>query len=73
MRDLSHKCIFNGTTEDLNTTMVITYEGEKYKIAICDEFEDEASPGAIKKLIPNALAEIDADEADRLKKLEQLQ
>jgi len=73
MRDLSHKCIFNGTTENLNTIMTITYEGEKYKIAVCEECEDDASPGAIKKLIPDALAEIDAEEADKLKKLAQLQ
>lgn len=70
MKDLSQRCIFSGTSENLNTVMTITLDGEKYKVAVSDEYEDEASPGAIKKLIPKRLAEIEAAKAEMMSKLD---
>lgn len=71
MKDLSQRCIFNGSSENLNTFMEITMDGEKYKVAISQEFEDEASPGAIKKLIPDRVAAMEAAKAEMMSKLEE--
>jgi len=49
MIDMSQNCIFSGSTENLNTTMVITIDDQKYKVAISDECEDQAYPTAIKR------------------------
>lgn len=72
MFDLSQKCIFSGFTDNLNTIMEVTLDGNQYKVAVSDEYEDEATPKSIRKLIPDRLAELDAEAGDRLKKLEQL-
>jgi hypothetical protein len=72
MQDLSQKCIFSGSTDNLNTIMTVTLDGEQYKVAVSEEHEDEAIPKKIRELIPDRLAEIDAEAGDRLKKLEQL-
>lgn len=66
MIDLSQNCIFSGTTDNLNTTMVVKVDGEEYKVAISDEYEDEAVPSKIKKLVVEKASE-------RESKLEQLQ
>jgi hypothetical protein len=72
MRDLSQKCIFSGIIKNLNTIMEVSLEGEQYKVAISEDYEDEATPKSIRKLIPDRLAELDTEAGDRLKKLEQL-
>ena len=72
MKDLSQRCIFNNTTENLNTIMEVTLDGNKYKVAISDEHEDDASPGVIKKLIPPRLAILEKEEAETLSKLDKL-
>lgn len=66
MIDLSQNCIFSGTTDNLNTTMVVKVDGKEYKVAISDEYEDEAIPSKIKKLVVERANE-------RESKLEQLQ
>lgn len=71
MKDLSQRCIFSGGTENLNTIMEITLDGEKYKVAISDEFEDEASPGVIKKKIPERLEELEKRKSEMAAKLEE--
>lgn len=50
MIDLSNVCIFNGSSDNLNTMKVVV-DGQEYKIAISEEFEEEASLGVIKKKI----------------------
>ena len=70
MKDLSQRCIFSGSSEDLNTIMEIKLDGEKYKVAVSDPHEDDASPGAIKKLIPARMAAMEAAKAEMLSKLE---
>jgi len=62
---MSQNCIFSGSTENLNTTMVITIDDQKYKVAISDECEDQAYPTAIKKIVAEKANE-------RNQKLEQL-
>jgi hypothetical protein len=64
MSDFSQTCIFDGSSDDLNTIMEVTYEGEKYKIAVCDGCEDDASLGAIKKRIPNKIKELEEKDAE---------
>jgi hypothetical protein len=59
MRDLSQSCIFDDNSENLNTTMNISLDDEKYKVAVCDNCEDLASPKAIKELIPIKLKKLD--------------
>lgn len=71
MKDLSQRCIFSGSSENLNTIMEITLDGEKYKVAISEEHEDDASPGAIKKLIPERLAAMEAARAEMISKMEE--
>jgi len=70
MRDLSQSCIFDDSSENLNTTMNITLEGEKYKVAVCDACEDQAAPSAIKKIIPDRLSKLDEknEQLEALKK-----
>lgn len=70
MKDLSRSCIFDGNTDNLNTTMEVALDGERYKVAVCEGCEDEASPGAIKKLIPNRLIEIEHEKAEMRSKME---
>jgi hypothetical protein len=64
MSDFSQTCIFDGSSENLNTVMEVTYEGEKYKVAVCNECEDDASLGAIKKLIPDKIKELEEKDAE---------
>jgi hypothetical protein len=71
MQDLSQRCIFSGSSENLNTIMTVTLDGEKYKVAVSDEHEDDASPGAIKRLIPERLAAKEAARAEMLSKMEE--
>ena len=71
MKDLSQRCIFSGSSDNLNTIMEITLDGEKYKVSVSDEHEDEASLGAIKKLIPERIAAKEAAKAEMLSKLDQ--
>lgn len=71
MKDLSQRCIFSGSSENLNTFMEITLDGEKYKVAVSQEFEDDASPGAIKKLIPDRIASMEAAKAEMMSKFEE--
>lgn len=71
MRDLSQRCIFSGKTENLNTVIEIVLDGEKYKVAISDEHEDQASPAAIKKRIPERLAELERARSEMVTKLEE--
>ena len=52
MKNLSLSCIFDDSTDNLNTTMEVVLDDERYKVSVCDRCEDDASPGAIKKLIP---------------------
>ena len=70
MIDLSRKCIFSGSTDNLNTIMEIALDGEKYKVAVSEEYEDDASPGAIKKLIPDRIAEMEKEKAAMREKME---
>ena len=72
MQDISQKCIFSGSTENLNTIMEVTIDDEQYKVAVSDEFEDEATPKNIRKLVPARVAELDTADGERLKKLDQL-
>lgn len=71
MKDLSQRCIFSGSSENLNTIIEITLDGEKYKVAVSDEYEEDASPGAIKKLIPERVAAMEAAKAEMINKLEE--
>lgn len=71
MKDLSQRCIFSGSSDNLNTIMEVTLDGEKYKVAVSEEYEDEASPGAIKKLIPERVAAMEAAKAEMLSKMEE--
>jgi hypothetical protein len=71
VKDLSQRCIFSGNTENLNTIMEITLDGEKYKVAVSEEFEDEASPAAIRKRIPERIAELEKAKSDMMAKLEE--
>lgn len=71
MKDLSQRCIFSGSTENLNTVMEITLNDEKFKVAISSEYEDEASLSAIKKQIPKRLDELDKKKKEMEAKLEE--
>jgi hypothetical protein len=71
MKDLSTRCIFSGSAENLNTVMEITLDDEKYKIAVSDEYADDASIGAIKKLIPERIIAREEAKAELLSKLDQ--
>ena len=71
MKDLSQRCIFNGSSENLNTIMEITLDDEKYKVAVSDEHGDDASLGANKKLIPKRLAAMEAAKEAMLSKMEE--
>lgn len=71
MKDLSQRCIFSGSTDNLNTILEVTLNGEKYKVAVSDEHEDDASLGAIKKLIPERLAAKERAKAEMLAKLDE--
>lgn len=71
MIDLSNRCIISGSTENLNTTMEVTLDNEKYKISISDEHEDEASPSLIRKLIPKRLEDDQRRKEERLAKLDE--
>ena len=71
MKDISKRCIFSGSTENLNTIMEISLDGEKYKIAVSDEHEDDATPSAIRELIPQRLEELDKEKEKRREKFEQ--
>lgn len=68
MIDLSSSCIFSGSTENLNTTMVVTLDDQKYKVAISEEYEDQAVPSKIKELVYEKANEREA----KLQKLQQL-
>ena len=70
MKDLSRSCIFDGSTDNLNTIMEVVLDDEKYKVAVCNECEDEASPSAIKKLIPKKLEELEQEKAAMRAKME---
>lgn len=68
MIDLSNTCIFSGTSDNLNTVMKVTVDGQEYKVAISEEFEEEASLGAIKKKIKEQ-AEVQQKKHDLLQQL----
>lgn len=68
MIDLSSSCIFSGSTEDLNTTMMVTVDGHKYKVAISEEYEDQAIPSKVKELVAEKANEREA----KLQKLQAL-
>jgi len=68
MIDLSQTCIFSNSTDNLNTTMVVKIDGKEYKVSISDEYEDEAVPSKIKKLVKERVNERD----DKLALMQQI-
>jgi hypothetical protein len=70
MKNLSLSCIFDDSTDNLNTTMEVVLDDERYKVSVCDGCEDDASPGAIKKLIPKRLEALEREKASLRAKME---
>lgn len=42
MFDLSDKCIFSGSSDNLNTIITISIDNEQYKVAISDEYSNSS-------------------------------
>lgn len=71
MFELTETCIFDESHDhDLNTVMEIVVEGQKCKVAICSECEDDATPKAIKVIVKPKLeaAKEKLDQLEALKK-----
>lgn len=58
MMKFDQKCIMCESPEDLNTTMSVKIENEKYDVAICDEHADNATPKKIKEVVSSKLEEL---------------
>lgn len=73
MIDLSQFCIFSKAIATSNTTkMVVTVDGQEYKVAISEAHEDEASPSKIKVLVKERLEELQREKENHNAKLEEL-
>lgn len=57
-----NKCVFSGSTENLNTSFTVTLDdGEKVTLYISDEYADEATPKAAKEAYLASKAKQDMD------------
>lgn len=59
MKDISNKCIFSGKSENLAITMTVNVGGEDWKVSVSSEYEDNATPSSIKKIIQTRIQELD--------------
>lgn len=59
MIDLTASCVFCGSTTDLNTVMTVKIDNDSYKVSICDDDEDQATPKAVKECVSKKAAEIE--------------
>lgn len=61
--DLSDKCLFSGVTDGLDTKMTVTVDGEKYQIALSEEFEEKSIKEMRERVREVVLERRNADEA----------
>jgi len=59
MIDISNLCVFCDSEHNLNTTMIVKVDNSEYKVAICEEHEDGASPRAVKTMVVDKAKEIE--------------
>jgi hypothetical protein len=59
MIDLSNKCIFCDSEQNLNTTMNVKIDDTEYKVSVCTAHEDGASPKAIRQIVQEKAGEIE--------------
>tara|TARA_R100001244_G_scaffold25113_2_gene25420 strand:- start:78669 stop:79562 length:894 start_codon:yes stop_codon:yes gene_type:complete len=72
MIDFSETCILTGSTDNLNTSMVISFDEEEYKVIVSDEAEDNATPKAIKAALKIKIAEKLKEKEAKKEKLKEL-
>lgn len=72
MIDFSEACVLTGSTDNLNTSMVISLDEENYKVVICDEAEDGATPKAIKAALKLKIEERHKEKEAKKEKLKEL-
>ena len=67
------RCIFSGSTENLNTSMTVTLEdGKKVEVWISDDYVDQATPVAVKKAVTERDSERNAELAELQRKAAEL-
>jgi len=73
--DLSKKCVFCDSTSSLDTVMTVKVDNHKFKIGVCENCEDYATPKAVKEAAAsqiNKQNEIDQEKADLIKRAREM-